>query len=323
MIAAWFNEDDRDLMKRITGVLAFVLVFTASFCHLQRTYERKFFDVTGEAKWIWAQHPLNANAPLAFFAAREFSLPEKRAITHLKILADPEYTIYVNGQPVISRRAGDGKRSLDVIDLAPIVKTGRNRIVVAVRAPQGFGGLIASIDLAAENAAWLVTDERWNIYRRWDPAILTRDLPAEAQRPMVIGEPPVGQWDFLPQRGVQPDPVVAEVLAPSREFQAIGQLPAIRNTNGIAVAGVDRATATVFDFGPVKGRLRLTLGRPSFASRTVQVRFANDTREISGLSWNLRPIVFAPGEQTVTAANQETFRYAVVFGRNVRAKVMR
>jgi hypothetical protein len=38
------------------------------------------------------------------------------------------------------------------------VKTGRNRIVIAVRAPQGAGGLIASIDIGPEVANWVVTD---------------------------------------------------------------------------------------------------------------------------------------------------------------------
>lgn len=322
-MTAWFSERDRDLMKRLTLVVAFALLFTASFCHVQRTYSQKFFDVTGEAQWIWARHSLSSNEPLAFFAGRDFTLPEKRAFTRLKIGAIPEYTLYVNGREVVSRRAGANEQALDVVDISPLVKTGPNRIVVAVRAPQGFGGLIAAVDLAAENAAWLVTDDRWKIYRRWNPVILTRDVPGEAQSPMRIGEPPVGRWNFLTARPVPRDPVKTDLVQPARVFRAEGKIPVIRTKNGIAVAGVDRETATVFDFGPMTGRVRLTLGREAKGSRLLQLRFAHDLRDLDSIEWNLRPVVFAPGERVLTSAEAEQFRYVMVFGRNVTAEAVR
>src|SRR5689334_22040393 len=87
--AARTSTDDRDLMKRLTSVLALIFAFTVAFATLDRTYSRKFFDITGDARWIWAQHRMSDNLPVAFFAARDFTLPEKRFYAKLKVLGDP------------------------------------------------------------------------------------------------------------------------------------------------------------------------------------------------------------------------------------------
>src|SRR5687767_7464840 len=65
---------DYDLMRRITIVLLFVLVFTTATSQLYRMYAKKFFDVTGPAKWIWASHQISRNVPVTFYAVREFDL---------------------------------------------------------------------------------------------------------------------------------------------------------------------------------------------------------------------------------------------------------
>src|SRR5688500_2458586 len=91
------NARERDLVKRLGVVVIFILVFTAAFAHLHRVYADKFFGITGRAEWIWAQHRMSSNEPVAFFATRELVLPERRDFTHLKVIGDPEYTIHVNG----------------------------------------------------------------------------------------------------------------------------------------------------------------------------------------------------------------------------------
>ena len=317
------SASDRDLLKRITIVLGLVLFFTAAFSRLERIYSHKFHATTGRAQWIWAQHRMSANEPLAFFAARDFELPEKRYFTRLKIAGDPEYTLYVNGREVAGRRAGQ-ERELDQYDISDLVRTGRNRIVVAVRAPQGAGGLIASIDIAPETANWVVTDGAWKLYREWHPDLLARDVPGvPADAPVIIGAPPVGRWNY-------PDLVKHEraeapktVLAPHAEFSMIGRIPSIRTRQGIALAVAERARATAFDFGFTKGRVRLTADRPRGMSRLVRVRFANLREELDLVEWNLRPIVLAPGETVVTTPEAHSFRYVMVFGRGVRADVLR
>lgn len=322
MLERFLGPNDRELLRRLVSVLAFVFVFTAAFCHLERAYSRKFFDTTGKAKWIWARAPMSSNEPIAFFAARDIDLPANRAYTHLRICGDPEYTVWVNGRRLASRRARREQRLLDVLDVSGLVRTGRNRIVVAVRASQGFGGLIASVDLGPERVSWVATDESWRIYRRWRPEILAGDRPEESEPPMVIGEPPIGKWDYLPAASLPLEPEGEIAVAPQRTFRATASVPEIRTVEGVAVAVATQKTGSVFDFGFTRGRVRLTVDRPSRGSRSIPVRYANAAGELARSDWNLRPVVFAPGESMVTSAEENSFRYVMVFGRNVRAEVV-
>lgn len=321
MTDAILRRADRELLKRLALVLAFVFVFTAAFSHLVRVYSEKFHNRTASAKWIWAQHNMSANEPLAFFAARDIELPPNRVYTRLKLAADPEYTLYVNGQEVAGRRVGED-RALDYYDLTPIAKTGRNRIVVAVRAPQGTGGLLASIDIAPETENWIVTDGQWKIYRRWDPLILEFDIAGRAERPMIVGEPPIGRWNYLQiaKRDTGLPPV--RLQNPKEGFALTALLPKITTQGGIAVATAVRARATAYDFGFTKGRVRVSTENTSVFSRLVQVRFANGSNELGLIEWNMRPIVFAPGETAVTTPEVHQFRYVLAFAKDVRAEVL-
>ena len=308
-------------MKRLTLALAFIFVFTAAFSHLLGVYSRKFFDRTAPAKWIWARHPMSSNEPLAFFAAREFDLPAKRIYTRLKIAGDPEYTLYVNGREIAGRRVGE-QRALDYYDISDLVQTGRTRIVVAVRAPQGVGGLLVSLDIAPETENWIVSNEQWKIYRNWDPLLLQYDIAGASEPPVIVGVPPVGRWNYLEiarrERDAQP---VAE-KAPKEMFIANAQRPEIRTINGIAVATAIPTKATAFDFGVTKGRVRISVANPRAFSRVVAVRFANARNELGLVEWNPRPIVFAPGETEVTTPEEHSFRYVMAFAREVNAAAL-
>src|SRR5687767_7516011 len=70
---------DRELMRRLTAIIIFFVLFTAAFSYLWRLYATKFYDITGNASWIWARHRISRNIPVAFFAARNFDLPSGRA----------------------------------------------------------------------------------------------------------------------------------------------------------------------------------------------------------------------------------------------------
>jgi hypothetical protein len=319
---------DRELMRRLTIVVALIFAFTVAFTLLDRTYSRKFFDITGDARWIWAQHRMNDNAPVAFFAARDFTLPEKRFYAHLKVLGDPEYTVFINGREIAGRRvSGDRgreeERVLDAYDISSLVTTGRNRIVIAVRAPQGAGGLIASVDIGPETANWFVTDQSWRIFRRWDPRVLIGDPPGVVwETPSVIGAPPVGRWNYLATRERPLDSPPTRIAQPTAVFEQLGLIPRIRTSGGVAVAGTEEARAMAFDFGFTKGRVRVTDEKERIASEVVNVRFAFDRSELRFPEWNLRPVVFAPGEQVVTTPEEHDFRYLMLFGRGARAEVV-
>jgi len=310
-------------MKRLTIVLAFIAVFTAAFAKLNRVYSQKFLATTGVAQWIFAQHPLSSGEPVAFFAARDFTLPAKRYYTRLKIAADPEYQLFVNGREIAGRQVGD-QPDLDLYDISNLVQTGRNRIVVAVRAPQGVGGLLVSIDIAPEIQNWVVTDRDWSIYRRWSPDLLLHDVPElHAQSPMVIGTPPIGRWNYLTLVPRALTPLPANATEPRASFPMLALLPAIRTRDGVAVAVTDRARATVFDFGFTRGRVRVTRDRDHGVSRVIRLRFANISNELGLIEDNIRPLVFAPGERTVTTTEAHSFRYVMVFGQRVGAEVVR
>lgn len=319
------NPGDRDLIKRMTLGLAFLLVFAAAFSQLHLVYSQKFFEVTGEARWIWARHRMSDNLPLAFFAARDVVLPERRRYTHLKILGDPEYTLFVNGREVAGRLVGAEERQIDFYDLTSLVQTGRNRIVVAVRAKQGVGGLIASIDIGPEAENWIVTDDSWRIYRAWSPELLLRDPRGMAwEAPMIVGEPPIGRWNYLPVQKRAPDPAPSIVLTPKEQFPLVAVLPAIRTRSGVAVAVADRQRARAFDFGFTTGRIRVLVDDDrAVGSRAITVRTANLREELGALDWNTRAVVFAPGERAVVTPEKHAFRYVLVYGVNARAEVVR
>lgn len=311
-------------MRRITIVVVFVLLFTAAFSKLWGVYSHKFFDTTGEARWIWAQHRMTSNEPVAFFAARDFELPPNRAFTHLKVCGDPEYTVWINGRELAGAQTRP-PADLDFYDISQLVRTGSNRIVIGVRAPQGNGGLLASIDISPELENWVATDSRWTIYRSWRPDLLAAH-PSDlwSERPMIVGQPPIGRWNYLGVTNTNPPKPAQTTLAPKQVFPVDAQLPTIRTRQGIAVAIAEPAAATAFDFGFTRGRVRITLNKPSsLSSRAVKVRFANLREELGTIEWNLRTVVLAPGEVSVTTPEEHSFRYVMVFNRGATAEVIR
>jgi hypothetical protein len=112
------------------------------------------------------------------------------------------------------------------------------------------------------------------------------------------------------------------VTPPKDAFAQIGLIPRIRTAGGVAVAGTEEARATAFDFGFTKGHVRLIDDADRVVSKAVWVRFAFDRAELRFPEWNLRPVVFAPGETVVTTPEVHDFRYAMVFGKGVRAELV-
>jgi len=309
-------------MKKLAAVVVFIFLFTAGFTHLKRVYSQKFFDVTGKAKWIWAPHRLSDNMPVVFFAARDFDLPASRYYTHIKLLGDPDYTLYLNGREIAGRSVGEERR-IDLFDISNLVVNGRNRIVIAVRATQGVGGLIAAIDISPELENWVVTDRDWKIYTRWSPEILVRDVAAfHPTPPMLLGDPPVGRWDYLtPASGKFTEPA-ARVVPPRTSFEMMTEVPVIRTSGGVAILASSRERATAFDFGFTRGRVRLIIEGDRNFSRAVNVRFANVREELGTVDWNFRSYVFAAGERMIVDPETRNFRYVMVYGRHVRAEVV-
>ena len=307
-------------MRRLTAIVVFAVLFTAAFSYLWTLYATKFYDITGNAAWIWAPHRISRNMPVVFFATKNFDLPSGRAWTRIKILGDPEYALYFNGKLIGGRRVGDD-RQLDTYDVSAMARDTGNRIMVAVRSTNGVGGLIAAVDIKPEVENLIVTGSDWKVYRRWHPDLPVRDVPG-SRAPMVIGEPPIGRWNFLTTRVGDPARVAGRVLQPKAVHEYRTEIPTIEIREGIAVAGKKAVRATAYDFGPTEGRVRLSIAQNVALAAVVETRTANAPEELTALESPTMPFVFAPGEKSVTDTEERLFRYVIVYGARGRAEVV-
>jgi len=307
-------------MRRLSIVFGFLLLFTFAFSRLDLLYSHKFFDNSGRAEWIWVNHRIASGDPQAFFATKDFDLPPNRYFTKIKIAGDPEYTLWFNGREIAGRRVGE-QPTLDVYDVTPLARTKGNRIVVALRSPNGVGGLIAAVDISADYQNLAVTDASWHIVKRWTPDLLARDSgPAAA--PLRLGRPPARRWNYLAT--VPRDFTIPphRIIEPSAAFTFNTALAGVDIVEGVAVAVSKNTIATAYDFGAMTGRVELTIAGDSNASRAVNVRFANERSELMTIEGNVEPVVFAPGERSIIDPEVRRFRYVMVYGGGVRAEAV-
>ena len=307
---------DRTIIRRLLILAASIIVAVAAYSRLDLLYSHKFFDNTGRAQWIWPVHRMAAGDPVAFFATYDFDLPPNRAFTKIKMLGDPEYTLYFNGAAIGGRRVGDGNEALDTYDVSTLARDRTNRIVVAVRSANGVGGLILAIDLTSEFANFVVTGSDWHIVRGWRDDLLLRDPPAkEITQPQLLGRPPARRWNYLAQRAAPLFAPTQRVVAPGQSFDFVTALPEIAVVGGTAVTVSRKTAATAYDFGGViEGRARLTIRNPGTAARDVIVRFAYDRADLFTIDAPVEHFVFAAGEKTIVDEQLRTFRYVTVYG---------
>ncbi len=313
---------DRALLWRITIVVVLGFLFIAAFTRLNLLYSHKFFDVTGRAAWIWAPVDISLNDPVVFFATRDFDLPPNRYYTHVKVSADPEYTLTFNGREIGGRRTGENSL-LDVYDVTALARDHGNRIVIAVRSTKSVGGVIAAVDLSPEVENFIVTDGAWHIVRKWTPGLILRD-PAVTERPAIVGQPPIGRWNYLKPVERPLETLPTKAIEPQSSTWLKTALPEIRDTSGIAIVVRRPERANAYDFGGfVDGRLRVTRLYNIGVPEVVNVRFANAPDELRLIEAPVQPFVFAAGEASVVDTDVHHFRYASIYGRPARADVLK
>ena len=307
-------------MRRLSIALIAIFVFTFAYTRLDLLYSHKFFDVTGSAQWIWARHPMSRGIPIAFFVTRDFDLPPDRYFTKIKIAADPEYTLYFNGQMIAGRRGEDGK-FLDVYDVTKLARDGRNRIVIAARSANGVGGVIAAVDTRPDFHL-LASDATWNVVRRWTSDLPLHD-PPHRDPPMLLGRPPAGRWNFLSARAGTFMKPATRVVAPLRAIPVQAALQDISVIGGVAVAGSHPTPGIAFDFGSgIDARVQL-LAAPSPTSRLVSIRRAYRLEELPPAEGMVESYVFAPGEEVITDPQDHNFRYVMVYGGEASARAVK
>jgi hypothetical protein len=310
------SSTDRLLIRRLIIIAASIVIAVAAYSRLDLLYSHKFFDNTGRAQWIWPVHRMAAGDPVAFFATSDFDLPPNRAFTRIKILGDPEYTLYFNGAAIGGRRVGDRNQALDTYDVSTLARDHGNRIVVAVRSANGVGGLIVAVDLTREFANFIVTGSDWHIVRTWRDDLLLHDPPAaEISQPQLLGRPPARRWNYLAQKDAPFFAPVQRVVVPGQAFDFETALPEIAVIGGTAITVSRKTAATAYDFGAVtKGRVRLTIRNIENGPRNVTVRFAYDRAQLFTIDEPVEQFVFAAGERTLLDEQIREFRYVTVYG---------
>ncbi len=151
------------------------------------------FATEPRAQWIWAEGDFSDGEPIAFYAVREIELPAVGP-GRITIAADETYLLYVNGQ----RIGGGSFRSgapFDVYEVGDFLDVGLNRILVELRSSRGAGGLLAKIELAPGAGTSVVTDDSWQIFRRYDTGLVRGWSALEGgEAPQIWGRAPTGRW---------------------------------------------------------------------------------------------------------------------------------
>ena len=311
------------LIRRLIIIAASIVIVVAAVSRLELLYSHKFFDNTGRAQWIWPVHRLAEGDPVAFFATCDFDLPPNRGFTRIKMLGDPEYTLYFNGVAIGGRRVGDDNEALDTYDVSALARDRRNRVVVAVRSANGVGGLIAAVDLTREFANFIVTGSDWHIVGSWHDDLLVRDPPAkEIARPQLLGRPPARRWNYLVQKAAAFFAPIRRVVPPREAFGFATALPEIAVIGGTAVTVSRKTRATAYDFGPTTGRARLTVRDAGNAARSVTVRFGYSRAELFAIDAPVEQFVLAAGERTILDEETRNFRYVTVYGSSATVDVV-
>lgn len=312
-------RDDRLWSLRIVRLFLLTFGVLAAWIFTYGFFDRKIHTTTGRAAWIWVEHDLPSREPVAFAAVREFTPPASRRYAWLSVAAHPEYSVSLNGR-LVGTGASGRRPTLDRYEIGPLLREGKNRLVIRARSKDGVGGVLASIDYAPNLRNEEATPEGWVLTRNL--AALSSGAKAEWEEPVVIGRPPVGPWNVPVIREREIMSEAETILAPLRIASRTLTTPEIAVLSGVAVIRERQEPARVFDFGrEMAGRLRFT--READADSSV-VRWKT-TLEPADIAQAVHPeaAVFASGEVAYETPAERAFRYVVIYDEHVRVSAVR
>jgi hypothetical protein len=182
---------DSPLQRRLLGI-AVLVTFLAGLHGLHRFWTSSMWHLTGPAKWVWLTDDLERLYPEVglFVAKLNLAAPPPSAL--LKICADREYVVWVNGTIAACGWSRPGFR-LDLYDIAHLLRVGDNTLVVEARSPTPVGGLLASLDVDGLGRDVLVTGRDFVLRRRFS---LQPPAPDEPRPPVSWGSPPRFPWGY-------------------------------------------------------------------------------------------------------------------------------
>ncbi|HUP64062.1 MAG TPA: hypothetical protein VM557_02125 [Thermoanaerobaculia bacterium] len=313
------NPPAPGLIKRWGRITLLFFLSAAILFGLARFYSGKLGRTTGGASWLWSDHRIAEDTPESFFLVRDFDFPPNSTFLHLRVVADPGYTLWFNGAEIGGSHS-EG-RTIETYDVTVQARPEGNRVVIGVRSARGVGGVLASVDLAPMKRNWLVTDESWRLYDRWIPGLLQSGFEAPgASTPRVLGRPPFGRWNYPEPKSGEPFGERRSVIPAREVIRFDASLPRLEKKSGIMVAGSVPASAAAFDFGHVLGRaaLRVSPG----PTRVVSVRYAGHPDD---LNLEALPEAFVVGEseREVVSPERRAFRYLIVYDEDAEAVVFK
>jgi len=167
--------------------LAAVVAAAAALLAWKRAAEDRAHLVTGDARWIWYKLDFPEPAPLRFRASRESRMDSAPASAAAKLYVDPRGSITVNGTafPALDQPTGSPLR---LLDLAPALAAGVNRIEIDAESPTGAGGILFCLDLPG--GARIVSDSSWLV------AVHDGNRAGESRHAAVWGRPPMYPWAY-------------------------------------------------------------------------------------------------------------------------------
>jgi hypothetical protein len=177
--------------------IAAVVLAAAAALSWSRLVRDRAELTTGGAEWIWYARAGRKPRPLRFYATRDVELVSAPRRATARVFVDPDSALFVNGRRVgeVSRRPGD---PLAVLDLAPYLRAGPNRIAIEAWSPDGVGGILFALEGDGIDPEAFASSRRWRV----DPDASALERGGRYP-PAVWGRPPQYPWGYpkMPEAG--------------------------------------------------------------------------------------------------------------------------
>ena len=169
-------------------LLAFLIVAAAAALAGARALADRAHLRTGDAQWIWLAVDLEEPRPVRFFARRDFTLASVPHSAKALLFVDRRGVLTVNTSrfPLPEQRPGS---PLSVVEIAPALTAGVNRVVIEAESPTGAGGILFHLDLPGGEP--VDSDATWRV----GPS--EAELARGAGTPAAVwGRPPMYPWRY-------------------------------------------------------------------------------------------------------------------------------
>jgi hypothetical protein len=169
-------------------LLAFLIVAAAAALAGARALRDRSNLQTGRARWIWFAVDIDEAKPVRFFAGRDFTLTRVPPSAKALLFVDRRGVLTVNTSrfPLPEQRPGS---PLAVVEIAPALAAGANRVVIEAESPTGAGGILFHFDVPGGES--IDSDATWRV----SPS--QQDLARGAGSPAAVwGRPPMYPWGY-------------------------------------------------------------------------------------------------------------------------------